>query len=415
MTLRLLVIDGADQGRFYVLPQTGKILVGNRQKQAGICLNDFYVAPIHCEVAVDQGQVMVCAHTTPAGTLINGQKITQQQLRPGEVLRVGNSHLRLESADDVTAWGHAEQLHEPGSTSSTPARLPTRQVEGLSDHTLGHFEIGRPLGRGHSGVVYRARDLKKNQDVALKVLDPEFPASDEEMQTFIKALKIRFGLTHAKLVPIYGAGKTGPYCWIAQELIVGENLAQVIEKHRTMKKIKWRRALNLALDIGRAMVFLQQHHLRHGNITPQNILLQGTEETAKLNDLLLLDALEGSALRQKTIEKKLLAELPYMSPEQTDPSTKWVDDLSDLYSLGVMVYAMLTGRLPFGADTPQETIRQIREDQPVRPSKLQKGIPDQLQAAVLKMLAKHPEERYATVAIMLADLERIATQYRDVG
>jgi serine/threonine protein kinase len=411
MTLRLLVIDGADQGRFYLLPDPGKVLVGNRQKQASICLNDFYVAPVHCELAVTQGQVTVCAHQTPSGTLINGQRITQQELRPGEVLRVGNSHLRLESAEDTSAWGQAEALQEPGATP----HLPANQVDGLSDHTLGHFEVGRVLGRGHCGVVYRARDVKKNQEVALKVLNPEFPQNDQEMQTFVKALKVRFGLGHAKLVTLYSAGKTGPYCWIAQELVQGENLAQVIEKQRALKKCKWRRALNLALDLGRAMVFLHDNHLRHGNITPQNILIQASDETAKLNDLLLTSALEGSGLWRKIKSKKESTELAYLSPEQTDPSNTWVDDLSDMYSLGVAVYAVLTGRIPFGGETPAETIRQIREDQPVRPSKLQKGVPDALQAAVLRMLAKHPEERYATPAIMLADLERIAAQYRDAS
>jgi eukaryotic-like serine/threonine-protein kinase len=271
------------------------------------------------------------------------------------------------------------------------------------------------LGRGHCGVVYRARDLKKNQEMALKVLDPDFPQNDQEMQVFVKALKVRFGLTHAKLVTLYSAGRTGPYCWIAQELVQGENLAQVIEKQRTLKKVKWRRALNLTLDIGRAMVFLHQNRQRHGNITPHNILIQGHDETAKLNDLLFSCALEGSALGQKTKAKKMLAELPYLSPEQTDPGNKWVDDLSDMYSLGAVAYTVLTNRTPFGGETPEETIRQIREDQPIRPSKLQKAVPDQFQAAVLKMLAKHPEERYATPAIMLADLEHIATQYRDAG
>jgi eukaryotic-like serine/threonine-protein kinase len=410
VVLRLLVIDGADQGSFYLLPEGGKILVGNRQKQANICLNDFYVAPVHCEVAVGAGKVTVCARATPAGTLISGKRITQpQELLPTEVLRVGNSHLRLDAADDATAWGQADELHQPGAAP----RLPVNQKDGLTDHTLGHFEVGRMIGRGHTGVVYRARDLKKNQEVALKVLDPEFPHDDEEMQNLIKALKVRFGLTHAKLVTLYGAGKTGPYCWIATEFIVGESLAQLIENQRTLKKIKWRRALNVAMDIGRAMVFLHQNHQRHGNITPQNILIQSSDEAAKLNDLLYLSALEGSVLRQKTLEKKLLAELPYLSPEQTDPSSKWVDDLSDMYSLGVVIYAVLTGRTPFGGGTPEETLRQIREDVPVRPSKLQKSVPDQFQAVVLKMLAKHPEERYATPAVMLADLERLATQFRD--
>jgi serine/threonine protein kinase len=407
MSFRLLVIDGADEGRFYVLPDAGTLLLGNRQKQAAICLNDFYVAPVHCQLAVSDGQVTVSAHETPGGTLINGHKITQQELRPGEVLRVGNSHLRLEKSEDPSTWGQPEPLAEPAA----PAKIPKDRVEGLSGYTLGHFEINRLIGRGHCGAVYRARDLKKSQEVALKVLDPSFPASDAEMQHFVQALKVRYGLSHAKLITLYGAGKTGHYCWMSQELVVGENLAQAIEKQSTMKKVRWRRALNLAMDIGRALVFLHQHRLRHGNITPSNILFVGSDESAKLGDLLLQRALEGSALQQKIRQKKSLAELPYLAPEQLDPQNRWVDELADLYSLGVAVYAMLTGRPPFLGDTPEETLRQIRDDQPVRPGKLQKSIPDAFQTAVLKMLAKRPEERYSTAALMMADLGRIAAQY----
>src|SRR6266852_6372955 len=105
MPLRLLVIDGADRGRFYLLPEGGITLVGNGQKHADICLHDLYVARIHCEVAVEAGQATVTARDTPVGTLINGKKITEQGLHPGDVLRVGNSHLRLEFAEDAAIWG----------------------------------------------------------------------------------------------------------------------------------------------------------------------------------------------------------------------------------------------------------------------------------------------------------------------
>jgi serine/threonine protein kinase len=404
MPLRLLVIDGADHGRFYLLPETGITLVGNGQKHADICLHDLYVTRIHCELAVEAGQVTVTARDSPAGTLINGKKITEQGLRPGDVLRVGNSHLRLEFAEDASVWGQPEAEEE----DEKPAKGGAVKLEDLGGHTLAHYELGAVLGRGQCGIVYRARDIKTDHEVALKVLDVDFPKNDPEMQAFIKILKARLPLSHPNLVTLLGAGKSGSFCWIALELVEGENLAHVIERHRTAKKIKWRRALNVALDVGRALAFLHQHHLVHGNITPNNILIQEMNEAAKLNDLLFQTALEGSALQQKTMEQKLLAELPYLAPEHVDPQPALVDELSDLYSLGVVVYAVLTGRPPFAGDSPEDTIQQILDGQPIKPKKLNKAMPDEFQAAVTKLLARHPEDRYPSAALLVADLEKLA-------
>jgi serine/threonine protein kinase len=401
--LRLLVIDGADQGRFYLLSEAGVTLIGNGQRHADVCLHDLYVARIHCEVAVADRQVTVTARDTPAGTLINGKKITEANLHPGDVLRAGNSHLRLEFAEDASVWGKAHEEED-----EKPAKPPIARLEDLGGQTLGHYDLSAVLGRGQCGLVYRAHDQKKEQEVALKVLEPDFPTSDQEMQAFIKALKARLPLSHPHLVTLLGAGKSGRFCWIALELVEGESLGQVIQRHQTLKKIKWRRALHVALDVGRALAFLHQHHLLHGNVTPNNVLIQEKNEAAKLNDLLFQKALEGSALQQKTMEQKLLAELPYLSPEQIDPQATLVDELSDLYSLGVLVYAVLTGRPPFAGHSPEDTIKQILNDQPIKPKKLNKHVPDEFQAVVMKMLAKRPENRYATAALLLGDLEQLA-------
>jgi hypothetical protein len=401
--LRLLVIDGADQGRFYLLPESGITLIGNGQKHADVCLHDLYVARVHCEVAVADGQVTVTARDTPAGTLINGKKITLGPLHPGDVLRAGNSHLRLEFAGDASAWGEAHEEEDENR-----AKPPITRLEELGGQTLGHYDLSAVLGHGRCGMVYHAHDGKRDQPAALKVLDPGFPKCDQEMQAFIKALKARLPLTHPHLVALLGAGKSGRFCWIALELVAGENLAQVIRRHQAVKKVKWRRALDVARDVGRALAFIHQHHLRHGNVTPNNVLIEGETGAAKLNDLLFQEALEGSALQQTTMEQKLLAELPYLSPEQVDPRATVVDELSDLYSLGVLVYAVLTGRLPFAGDSPEDTIKQILRGQPIKPKKLNKHVPDEFQAVVMKMMARHPEDRYATAALLLADLEKLA-------
>src|SRR5262249_10230011 len=162
----------------------------------------------------------------------------------------------------------------------------------------------------------------------------------------------------------------------------------------------------------RALEFTHQNRLVHGNLTPANVLVQAADGQARLNDLFLLKALEGSRLQQATLENKLLAELPYLSPEHIDPDAT-ADDLSDLYSLGVVVYALLTGRPPFAAAAPEETLGQIRTALPEKPRHLQRSIPDAFQAIVLKLLAKRPEERYPTPAALLADLEQVAAGHEE--
>src|SRR5262249_49559080 len=157
----------------------------------------------------------------------------------------------------------------------------------------------------------------------------EFPKGAGEMQRFIEGLKKVLPLRHAHLVNLFNAGKTGPYCWIALEYIEGESVAQALERLGT--KPNWKHALRLAVHGARALDFIHGQRLLHGNITPQNLLVRLSDKVVKLADLMLAQGLEGSALQAATLEFKLLAEMPYMSPEQVDPNA-FVDHLSDIYS-----------------------------------------------------------------------------------
>jgi serine/threonine protein kinase len=142
-------------------------------------------------------------------------------------------------------------------------------------------------------------------------------------------------------------------------------------------------------------------------VTPANVLIRSSDRTVKLADLMLSRALEGSALQQARLEKKLLAELGYLAPEQATGDGV-VDALTDIYALGAVMYARLTGRPPFQAETPEETLRQLVEMTPIRPKHLQRGIPDALDTAVMRMLARRPEERYASAALLTAELAALA-------
>jgi serine/threonine-protein kinase len=428
MTKRLLVTDGADRGRSFPLPKGGAVSIGSSSRNADICLHDQLVRPVHCLVEVDGNRVVVRSSDGAPDLIVNGHPTRERVLRPGDVLCIGNSHLRVESR--ATGQAGAASREEPAPAGKEAGGLPRLPAE-LTGQAIGHYEIGPVLGRGARSIVFRARDRKAGRVVALKVLSPEFPKNAAEMRRFVRALKGVVGLRHPHLVTLYNAGRTGPYCWLALEHVEGESLAQLLARGGGDKP-DWRQALRLGVHVGRALDFVHGCRLMHGNITPQNILVRAGDQAVKLGDLMLARALAGSALHAATLEMKLLAELPYLPPEVASPTAS-VDHLSDIYGLGAVIYTRLTGRPPFQGASPEETLGLIEEGALTKPQQQQSSppqapeadhwllsetlnwarqrqssIPPALEAAVMRMLARHPEDRYPTAAELVADLDRVA-------
>jgi serine/threonine protein kinase len=353
-------------------------------------------------VQVEGDDVVVLDRGSAAGTLVNGKKITQQKLRHGDVIQVGATQLRFES--DETAGASTVIKNEPASKPASGSE----KLSELVGKSLSHYEIGQVLAKGTSGLVFGARDTKEDRVAALKVLWPEFSKNDEEMQRFVRAMKTMMPLHHPNLVQLYGAGRTGGYCWIAMEFVQGESLAQVIQRIGTANMLDWRHGLRYAIHVARALEYAHEQSIIHRNITPQNILVQQVDKVAKLGDLMLAKALEGTLAEQVTRPGELVGDLRYMSPERTRGNVNEIDGRSDIYSLGATVYALLTGRPPFEGGSLPETITKIRQADPVHPTKYQLAIPALFEGTVLKMLAKRPEDRFQTATDLLKDLERVA-------
>jgi serine/threonine protein kinase len=411
MAKRLLVIDGADHGRTYPIHGDGTVTIGNSHRHADICLHDLYVRRVHCHLEVEGERIVARDSENAAGICVNGQPVAEQELRLGDVLRVGNTHMRLEEGQ---AGEEEEELLEEDTEEVkqfTPAPpLLAERLGGLTDHLLAHYEIGPVLGHGQSGVVFRAHDRKGGHTVALKVLFPEFPQNAAEMQQFAAAMKTVLPLRHANLVTLYNAGRSAPYCWLALEYVEGESFAQVLERMGGLpNKLGWKHALRLGIHLGRALEFIHGNRLQHGNITPRNILIRLSDKVTKLGDLMLARAIDGSVLQKGTLEKKLLEEMPYLAPEQADPEA-FVDSLADIYGLGAILYARIAGRPPFQGESPEETLARIHRAPLVRPRQVQSTLPEALDVAITKMLARHQEERYQTAAELVAELERIADE-----
>jgi len=219
-------------------------------------------------------------------------------------------------------------------------------------------------------------------------------------------MKTVLPLRHPNLVTVHGAGKTGPYCWVAMEYLAGEDMTLVIKRIGVANMLDWRYAFKVAVHVARALAYAHEQQIIHRNVTPKNILLEATTKSVKLGDLMKAKALEGVLAKQITRPGELIGDVTYMSPERTR-GTLDVDLRADVYGLGATCYALLTGRPPFDGATLVEKITRIRQDQPVKPTKYQMSIPVAFEGVILRAIAKRPEDRYQSATELLAELERV--------
>jgi serine/threonine protein kinase len=259
---------------------------------------------------------------------------------------------------------------------------------------------------GRSGMVFKAWDTEGNRPAAVKVLTPNVADSEEQKERFVRAMKTMMPIRHPNIVQLYNAGKKGPYCWAAMEYVEGESLASVIDQIGVQGMLDWRDVWRVAVHIGRALREGYERKIIHRNVTPTNILRRDQGSVYLLGDLMLAKALEGSLAKQVTQPGQVIGDVPYMPPERTRDGAA-VDGRADIYGLGATCYALLTGHPPYESDSLPEMIRMIRNDTPKKPKDYQMSINEMFQDLVLQMLAKDPDDRFATPSALLRDLERI--------
>ena len=260
---------------------------------------------------------------------------------------------------------------------------------------LGHqYEVESEVGRGGMSVVYRARDIRLNRTVAIKVLPPEL-AYDPAIRTrFTREAQTSAQLSHAHIVPIYDVGEREGIAYFVMTLVTGGNLAALLAREPRLPIEEVRRLL---CEIADALSYAHLRGVIHRDIKPDNILLDGDTGRAIVTDFGIARAIEAST--RLTITGNALGTPGYMSPEQA-VGEREVDGRSDIYSLGVLAYQMVTGRLPFtGGNTMALLLKHVNERPPpiveVRPD-----APRALREAIERALAKAPEDRWPTAGSM---------------
>ena len=247
-------------------------------------------------------------------------------------------------------------------------------------------------------IVYKAKDVTLNRNVAVKVLRDEFTTDQEFIRRFETEAQSAARLTHPNIVSIYDVGVDNGIYYIVMELIQGKTLKEIIVEEGGPLPWKW--SINVAIQIASALDMAHKNNIIHRDIKPHNIII--TEDgVAKVTDFGIAKAVSNSTI---TAFGTTIGSVHYLSPEHARGG--YTDAKSDIYSLGVVMYEMLTGRVPFDADTPVSVALKHMQEEPQEPIELNPNIPESINKIIMKALKKDPVERYQTSMELLRDLKQ---------
>ena len=268
----------------------------------------------------------------------------------------------------------------------------------MTGQTISHYKIGEKLGEGGMGVVYKAEDTKLERGVALKFLSPLLVQDAEVRRRFEREAKAAAALSHPNVCMVHEIDEADGRMFIAMEFVEGESLDKKIEPG----PLKLEEALDIAGQIAKGLEAAHNKKIYHRDIKPQNVMV-GEDGHVTVMDFGLAQLADRSRL---TRDDTTLGTVTYMSPEQTEGSG--TDHHTDIWSLGVVLYEMITGQQPFKGDYEQAVMYSILNEQPEPITALRTGVPMELERVVNKCLGKRPEERYQAAADLIVDLQAVA-------
>ena len=268
----------------------------------------------------------------------------------------------------------------------------------LEGKILGNrYEIIEKVGNGGMATVYKATDLVLKRYVAVKILRDEFTTDDEFIKRFETEAQSAARLVHANIVSIFDVGVDNGIYYIVMELIQGKTLKEIIVEEGGPLPWKW--SVNVAIQIASALEMAHKNNIIHRDIKPHNIII--TEDgVAKVTDFGIAKAVSNSTI---TAFGTTIGSVHYFSPEHARGG--YTDAKSDIYSLGVVMYEMVTGKVPFDADTPVSVALKHMQEDPVPPIELNPHLPEAVNKIILKALKKDPMLRYQTATELLQDLK----------
>jgi len=330
----------------------------------------------------------------------------------------------------------ASRISDTSQSRAIPVTLSGGSLNWRTGQVLGDFEIISEAGRGGMGVVYRARQVSLNRIVALKVLPPSVCQTEKAVARFKREAKAAAKLHHTNIVSVYAQGQQDGHSYYAMELIEGDSLDQILKRSPAMVApmgpddepaaennddtpslsgafllasnslilADYRKTALLIAGVAEGIEHAHKHGVIHRDIKPQNLLL-GNDGQLHITDFGLARLLDEPSV---TVTGEMLGTPAYMSREQVTADGKRIDHRTDIYSLGVTFYELLTGQRPFMGSSREQVIARICADEPRPPRKLNPAIPVDLDTICLRAMEKDPKRRYQRAKEMAADLRRYA-------
>ena len=271
----------------------------------------------------------------------------------------------------------------------------------------GRYELIEKIGEGGMAIVYKAKCRLLNRYVAIKILRPEFTKDEQFVENFRRESQAAAGLSHPNIVSVYDVGQEGNIHFIVMELVEGKTLSELIEEKG---RLDYKEAINITRQVASALSLAHKNQIVHRDIKPHNILITNTG-VAKLADFGIAKAVSASTIIGGN--NKVMGSVHYFSPEQARGA--YVDERSDIYSLGIVLYEMLTGKVPFDGDNPI-SIALMHINDPMPPVSAEvPGIPPQLEKIIMKATDKYQTNRYRTADEMIEDLDNIEVITKVMG
>lgn len=274
----------------------------------------------------------------------------------------------------------------------------------------GRYDLYNKIGEGGMSVVYKAHDRILNRNIAIKILKPEFVTDSKFTDSFRREAQAAAGLSHPNIVNVYDVGKEGNIHYIVMELVEGQVLSDIIKEEGALP---YNRTLEISKQIASALSFAHHNNIIHRDVKPHNVLITSSG-IAKITDFGIAKAINASTIVDgSNTGEGVIGSVHYFSPEQARGG--YVDEKSDIYSLGIVMYEMLTGKVPFDADNPVSVALMHINNDIIPLSQVVPSIPPGVEQIVMKATRKDPKLRFSNADEMIEAIDNVEFVSRVVG